>query len=127
MTKKDIVLKIAADTGIKQVDVKEVVQRTLMQAIGVVAIIIVLKHYLPVPFKLHGCCGTHFFRFAHVEALNGAFHCTESRRQGTGSAIEIYKHESLPDLGLQQRQPDLGFVKIAGLLHCRRIHQCAVQ
>lgn len=29
MTKKDIVLKIAADTGIKQVDVKEVVQRTL--------------------------------------------------------------------------------------------------
>ncbi len=29
MTKKDIVLKVAAETGIKQVDVKRVVQRTL--------------------------------------------------------------------------------------------------
>ena len=29
MTKKDIVLKIAEETGIKQVDVKKVVQRTL--------------------------------------------------------------------------------------------------
>jgi len=29
MTKKDIVLKIADETGIKQVDVKKVVQRTL--------------------------------------------------------------------------------------------------
>jgi nucleoid DNA-binding protein len=29
MTKKDIVLKIAAETGVKQIDVKKVVQRTL--------------------------------------------------------------------------------------------------
>ena len=29
MTKKDIVLKIANETGVKQVDVKKVVQRTL--------------------------------------------------------------------------------------------------
>lgn len=29
MTKKDIVLKVANETGIKQVDVKKVVQRTL--------------------------------------------------------------------------------------------------
>lgn len=29
MTKKDIVLKIAEETGLKQVDVKQVVQRTL--------------------------------------------------------------------------------------------------
>lgn len=29
MTKKDIVLKIAEETGIKQIDVKKVVQRTL--------------------------------------------------------------------------------------------------
>nr|HPN72692.1 HU family DNA-binding protein [Candidatus Omnitrophota bacterium] len=28
MTKKDIILKISEDTGFKQVDVKEVVQRT---------------------------------------------------------------------------------------------------
>ncbi|MFH1395522.1 MAG: HU family DNA-binding protein [Candidatus Omnitrophota bacterium] len=28
MTKKDIIMKISEDTGIKQVDVKEVVQRT---------------------------------------------------------------------------------------------------
>lgn len=28
MTKKDIILKIADDTGLKQIDVKEVVQRT---------------------------------------------------------------------------------------------------
>ena len=29
MTKKDIVLKIASETGVKQLDVKKVVQRTL--------------------------------------------------------------------------------------------------
>ena len=29
MTKKDIVLKIAEETGVKQIDVKKVVQRTL--------------------------------------------------------------------------------------------------
>ena len=34
MTKKDIVLKIAEETGIKQVDVKKVVQRTLDHVIG---------------------------------------------------------------------------------------------
>jgi len=34
MTKKDIVLKIAEETGIKQVDVKKVVQRTLDHVIS---------------------------------------------------------------------------------------------
>ena len=34
MTKKDIVLKIAEETGIKQVDVKKVVQRTLDHVIA---------------------------------------------------------------------------------------------
>lgn len=34
MTKKDIVLKIAEETGIKQVDVKRVVQRTLDHVIS---------------------------------------------------------------------------------------------
>lgn len=29
MTKKDIVLQVASDTGLKQVDVKKVIQRTL--------------------------------------------------------------------------------------------------
>lgn len=29
MTKKDIVLKISEDTGLKQVDVKKIVQKTL--------------------------------------------------------------------------------------------------
>ena len=34
MTKKDIVLKIAGETGVKQLDVKKVVQRTLDHIIG---------------------------------------------------------------------------------------------
>lgn len=34
MTKKEIVLKIAEDTGIKQLDVKKVVQRTLDEIIA---------------------------------------------------------------------------------------------
>ncbi len=34
MTKKDIVLKISSETGIKQLDVKKVVQRTLDHIIG---------------------------------------------------------------------------------------------
>ncbi len=33
MTKKDIVLKIAEETGVKQIDVKKVVQRTLDQIV----------------------------------------------------------------------------------------------
>ena len=34
MTKKDIVLKISGETGVKQLDVKKVVQRTLDHIIG---------------------------------------------------------------------------------------------
>lgn len=34
MTKKDIVLKIAQDTDLKQIDVKEVVQRTLDEIVA---------------------------------------------------------------------------------------------
>ncbi len=34
MTKKDIILKIAEDTGLKQIDVKEVVQRTFDLIVG---------------------------------------------------------------------------------------------
>jgi len=34
VTKKDIVLKISSETGIKQLDVKKVVQRTLDRIIG---------------------------------------------------------------------------------------------
>lgn len=34
MTKKDIIMKISEDTGLKQVEVKEVVQRTFDMIIG---------------------------------------------------------------------------------------------
>jgi len=34
MTKKDIVLKIADETGLKQIDVKKVVQKTFDQILG---------------------------------------------------------------------------------------------
>ncbi len=37
MTKKDIVMKIAEDTGLKQIDVKLVVQKTLDSITGAVA------------------------------------------------------------------------------------------
>jgi len=37
MTKKDIVLKIAEETGIKQIDVKKVVQKTLDKVVQALA------------------------------------------------------------------------------------------
>lgn len=37
MTKKDIVLKISEETGLKQIDVKKTVQRTLDHIIGALA------------------------------------------------------------------------------------------
>jgi len=37
MTKKDIVLKVAADTGLKQLDVKKIVQKSLEAIVGSLA------------------------------------------------------------------------------------------
>ena len=37
MTKKDIVLKVASDTGLKQLDVKKVVQKSLEAIVGSLA------------------------------------------------------------------------------------------
>ena len=104
----------------------EVVQRAAVQLVGVVAVVVVLEHHLPVPGE-----GTGHDRRpvagAEVVGCDGLGDLGQPRGQRRGVRIEIDEDEAEPGLQLEGRQGDGGLVEVAGPLHRRRVHQVAVE
>jgi len=104
-----------------------VVDRAGMQPIGVIAVIVVLEHHLPVPreggfLDVHRGIGLIQFKvFQHL------CHLGQSWRQRCGLGVEVDEDEAVPDLHLELGQADLALVEAASLFHRRRPDQLTVQ
>ena len=106
----------------------EVVQWPAVQAIGVVAVVIVLEHHLPVPGKhTAGLRVAGQFGIDKIVTVDRFFHVLQPGRQGRCVSVEVYKNETQPGFHLERWQPDFGLVEIFGSVHCRTVRQCPVQ
>ncbi len=105
----------------------EVVQRPVVQLVGVIAVVVVLEHHLPVPGVPRGRAGAGAVGGGEAVAGDGVLHRGQARGQGRGVHVEVDEDEAQPGLHLEAGQVDLPLVEIAGPLHRRRVHQMAVQ
>ena len=81
----------------------EVVQRPAVQLAGVVAVVVVLEHDLPVPGELAGHGGRRPRR-RRGRSWRSPRPRRQARRERRGGAVEIDEDEALPDLHLERRQ-----------------------
>jgi hypothetical protein len=98
-----------------------------MQLVGVVAVVVVLEHHLPVPGELAGHRRRQALGVRQVVIGDGVLDGGQARGQGRRLGVEIDEDEAQPDLDLEGRQLDGLLVEVAGALHGRRVHQVAVQ
>ena len=99
----------------------------LVEPAGVIALHEVLGHDLPVERQVgHGgrVDGHHVL---DVEVGHRLVEAAQPGRQRLGPVVEVDEDETLPHLGAQPRQPDVGLVEPVGPVHVGRADQAAVE
>ena len=105
----------------------EIVQRPLVQLRGVIAVIVVLEHHLPVPGEDARFAGTLALGTGKVVMRDRLGDCGQAGGERGCVEVEIDEQEALPDLDLEAGQAVLFLLEVARLLHRRRAGQLAVE
>ena len=99
----------------------------VMQTIGVISIVEVLHHDLPVPGKIfqRECSGAH--RIFEFVVCKQRFVTRHGRTKRCGIKIEVDHNEALPQFNFQIGHTPLLLVEVFGLFHCWSTKQTSIE